>query len=422
MDLLAPIVLLMICLGISGFLSASETALFSLPSVRVKSYQQSKAPRHRLIANLISRPQDLLVTILMLNIAVNVFVQNITSHVAGSVSGWGLRVGLPLALTLVFGEIIPKSLAIQNNSTIAQFVAPLIAWIRRILGPFRRVLTVITDFVSRLLFVFIRKDQEISSDELKHALRTSERHGVVHEEEAELVRGYLDLREAQVKELMRPREEMIIHNVDDPIDTLVSLFVDQQCSRIPIYKEDVDHILGVITARQFLLHRDSILSPQALQRACQPAFFVPETTPARLLLRQFEQRNQVFAIVVDEYGATAGLITKEDLVEEVVGDILDKRDTEKRFTRASRQVIIASGKLELTEFAEIFDVELESPSNMVTIGGWLTEEIGDIPKSGTNHVTDDFLFHVLAADPNRVRRVYIRRLSSSKKSHEEAES
>lgn len=420
MEWIFPILLLLILLGLSGFLSASETALFSLSSMKVRSYRSSENPRYRLIADLISRPKDLLVTILMLNIAVNLIIQNITSHVAGRLSGWTLKVGLPLVLTLVFGEILPKSLAIQNNSRISYRVSPVIAWFRSMSKPLRQILITITSILSRVLFFWLRQEEDISSAELKHALKTSKKHGVLHDDEAELVQGYLKLQEAQVREHMRPREEMILYNIDDPISTLHHLFVEQQCSRIPVFQGDVDHILGIITARQFLLNRNNIHSPQALQRVLQPPFFVPETTPARTLLRQFEQRNQVLALVVDEYGATAGLITKEDLVEEVVGEIKDKRDLEKRYTRANSQVIIASGKLELTEFEDLFGVLLKSPNNMVTLGGWLTEQLGDIPKSGTNYVTDDFLFHILAADPHRIRRVYIRQLNKDPHSKERA--
>ncbi|MCB1110790.1 MAG: HlyC/CorC family transporter, partial [Chlamydiia bacterium] len=121
------------------------------------------------------------------------------------------------------------------------------------------------------------------------------------------------------------------------------------------------------------------------------------------------------AVVVDEYGSVSGLITLEDLVETVVGQIADRRDEKSHYTQASSDIIIASGKLELIEFEEIFDYHLESPNNMATIGGWLTEVLGDIPKSGTKIERHGFLFHVLASDVNRVRRIYIRRLKSAKR-------
>ncbi len=188
-------------------------------------------------------------------------------------------------------------------------------------------------------------------------------------------------------------------------------FVDQECSRLPVCDQSLQNILGIISAEQFLLHREDIEHPEDLQPFLRKPFFVPDTTPARKLMRQFGQRMDVMAMVVDEYGTVVGLITREDLVEVVVGNITDRRDPHNQYTRAGEDVIIASGKLELSELEDIFGIPIHSPMNMVTLGGWLCEMIGDIPKSGTKYETADFLFQVLAADPNRVRRVYVRRLT-----------
>ncbi|MCB1085389.1 MAG: HlyC/CorC family transporter, partial [Chlamydiia bacterium] len=145
------------------------------------------------------------------------------------------------------------------------------------------------------------------------------------------------------------------------------------------------------------------------------AHFVPETMVSRTLLEHFYAIEETMVMVVDEYGSISGLITLEDLVEAVIGQIVDRRDEKSHYTRASEHIIIASGKLELIEFEEIFDIHLESPNNMATIGGWLTEALGDIPKSGTKFESRGFLFHILSSDLNRVRRVYIRRMKPLKR-------
>ena len=405
-----PATLLLLTL-VSGILSASETALFSLSSMKIRSYRSSEDSVKQTIANLVLKPRDLLVTILMLNIAVNIVIQNVSSHFFGSFSTWALKVGVPLGLTLVFGEIIPKSIAIQNNSKIAKGVSPTIATLRKILGPFRRALTTVTAFISSVFFFFLRKEEEISQQELKHVLNKSRDLGVLHTDEAELVQGYLVLQDSIAKELMRPREDIIYYDINQPLNQLIDSFIDQECSRIPVCDGDLNDVLGVITARLFFMHRHQIKTAKDLQKFLKKPFFAPETTPARKLLRQLEQKRTLMAVIVDEYGAVSGIVTREDLVETVVGEIVDRRDSEQPYTRADENVIIASGKLELSDFEDIFGVPLESSNNMVTIGGWLTERLGDIPKGGTNYVTKDFLFHILAAEPTRVRRVYIRRLS-----------
>lgn len=398
---------------LSAFFSATETALFSMSSIRLKSYKQDQHYRKKLVATLLSKPKDLLVTILMMNILANILVQNAASNLFGNFSGWSLKVGIPLLLTLLFGEIIPKSLALQNNEWLSYRVSPMIAFIQRLLGPSRTFVTIITTYLYRTLFFFLKKEQSISKEELHHILRTSEKNGLLHTDEARLVNGYLNLQDASVKELMRPREDVILYETKKPLEHLIHLFKDQECSRIPVSKDGLDRVQGIITAQHYFRHREKIKTPDDLLNFLLKPFFIPETMLARTLLRELREKNEKAALVVDEYGCIIGLITNEDLVELVVGPITDRRDEKKHYTRAGHDIIIASGKFELAEFNDFFDIELPSKNNMVTIGGWLTEQLGDIPKSGTKHIYNGFLFHVLATDPNRVRRVYIRKLSSS---------
>lgn len=381
----------------------------------VKGYQRESDPKKRLIFNLLSRPRDLLVTILMLNILMNLLVQNVVATIFGSFSNWILNVGVPLALTLIFGEAIPKSIGLANNEKIAYNVAPALSKAEKVVKPFAKVFIDITSVISRCMFFFLRKEPEISIDELQHALKTSREYGVLNEDEAELIRGYLNLQESTTKALMRPREEVLFFDLEEPLSKLIHLFVDQECSRIPICRGGLDQIVGIMTSRLFFLHRPSLQQTLDLLPILKKPFFVPETMAAHALLREMYQEEESLATVVDEYGSVSGIIALEDLVEVVVGEIVDRRDEKSRYTRAGEEVIITSGKLELAEFEEIFGTPLESKNNMVTIGGWLTEQMGDIPKTGAKYVTKDFLFHVLAADPQRVRRVYIRRLHPKKK-------
>jgi len=406
---------LLILLILSALLSASETALFSLSSMKVRSYRQSDDPRGNLIAKLLSKPRELLVTILMLNVLMNILVQNVVSGIFGIYSGYLLTVGVPFLLTLVFGEVIPKSIAYPKNDYIAYRVAPLLRGAEIILRPFRDLITFITNKVSNFFFFFLKSEKEISVEELKLALRTSKEYGVLKEEEAKLVRGYLNLEEDTLKEIMCPRSEVLFFDINDDLSKLIHLFVDEECTRIPICNRKLDNLLGIMTSGSFFLHRSRIKSTHDLIPYLRKPNFVPESMLGRSLLKQCYAKEETMMIVVDEYGSISGLITLEDLVEIVIGQIADRRDQKSRYTRSSEDVIIASGKMELIEFEDQFDIHLESPNNMATIGGWLTEQMGDIPKSGTKYVFENFLFHILSSDKNRVRRVYIRRLKPKKK-------
>ncbi len=406
------IALLILLILFSGCFSASETALFSLSSLKVKVFKNDVDPKKRLIAELLSKPRDLLVTIIMLNVLVNILVQNVVSSIFGDYSSVFLNVGIPLCLTLVFGEVIPKSIGLANNAKVAVTVAPYIKIAQNILLPFRRVLISFTSIISRSLFFFLKKEEDISFDELQYALKASKQYGVLNEDEADLISGYLQLQEATIKEVMRPRDEMIYFTTGEPLSKLIHLFVDQECSRIPICNETLDNVVGLMTSRLFFLHREELKDSKDLLSIVQKPFFIPESINAYAVMRQMYDKKESIALVVDEYGSISGLITLEDLVEMVVGEIADRRDRKSRYTKAGEDVIIASGKLELSDLEDIFGIHLVSKEHMITINGWLIEQIGDIPKSGFKYETRDFLFHVLAADPNRIRRLYIRRLKS----------
>ncbi len=408
------IALLILLLFSSAYFSAAETALFSLSPMTLRSYKGRGDPRLTLIAKMMSRARDILVTILMLNVLANLLVQNTVSSLFNAFPSWLLKVGVPLALTLIFGEVLPKSVAMTNNAKVAYRTAPFIASATRILKPIRNPLTKATGWISRVLFFFFRKEKEISADELRHVLKTSQETGILLPQEVRLMSGTLDLQHSTVKERMRPREEILFYSLDEPLEKLKYLFVDLETTRIPVCEENLDHLLGILSTKRFFFHQNKIASPHDLLPILKKPYYVPEATRCWTLLSNMRERGESLAIVVDEYGSISGLISQEDLIEAMVGEISDRRDAKSRYTRSTDDVIIASGKLELSEFREIFGIPLKTHENILTLGGWLIEQLGDIPTPGTKYANDQFLFYILAADPNRIRRVYVRRLGGAK--------
>lgn len=396
----------------SAYFSSSETALFSLPSARVKAYSEETNPTRRLIAQLLQKPKDLLVTVFMLNTLVNILLQNVASSMFGEYAGWPLKVGVPLIITLLFGEIIPKNLGMEHNIALSDFVAPLINKVQNFLGPIRRVIINITYPVSRVMFFFLHKEDNISREELLHVLKTSAEMDVLSKEESELVCGYIDLQEVLVKELMRPRQDVLFYDTAEPLSKLAHLFADKKCTRIPVCEGSLENVVGIIDAKEFFLYKKELTSKEKLLEHLSKSFFVPENMLARVLLRRFDETKRIIAMVVDEYGAIAGLITKEDILEVIIGQIKDYRDDKGLYSKQSDHEIIASGKLEIDEFNTLFSSDLRSENNMVTIGGWVTEYLGDIPKSGKKFEAEGFLFHVLSATSNRIRRLYVRKLDT----------
>ncbi len=403
------IFLLILLIFLSAFLSGSETALFAISPLTIKAYRNAKDPRLNLIGHLMERPRDVLVTILMLNILANILIQNTVSTLFDPFQGWALKIGIPLVLTLVFGEVLPKSLALPNRAQIAYRIAPWIYRAAKILRPIRELLTKLTSWISRFLFFFMQEEREISPDELRHVLKASEERGVLLPIESELIGGTLDLQNSFVRKHMRPREEILAYDLQEPLAQLLHLFIDQEITRIPVYDGNLENLKGILSARQFFFHKEEIKKSTDLISILRKPYFIPESIRAWTALRNLRERGRSLAMVVDEYGSISGIITQEDLVEAVIGEIVDARDAKGLYTRSGEDVIIASGKLSLSEFKEIFGIPLKSKEHL-TLGGWLIEQLGDIPTAGAKYAMDSFLFYILAADPNRIRRVYVRRL------------
>lgn len=410
------LILALFCLiSFSAVLSASETSLFSLSSFTINAYKTNPDKRKNLISKLLSTPRDLLVTIMMLNIFSNILVQNTVSSIFGELSSWLLKVGIPLVLTLFFGEIIPKSIALPNNKFIAYHLAPMISVVSKIVKPIRIVLTKVTSYVSRAMFFFLKKEKPLSIEELEHVVEKSEEENLLTSDEMDLITGYLSLHDSNVKEFMTPREEILYYDINTPIDELILLFSEKKCTRAPVCDAKLDDILGMISLKSFFLYKDELKSSHDLKKYLKKPFFAAETMNAFSLLLELRDRRENIAIVVDEYGSIIGLITQEDLTNEVLGKMADKKDKKLEYSKTKQNEIIASGKMEIDEVEDLFNIKLDRKSTSVTIGGFLIDEMGDIPKAGDKLEKNNLLFYVLSADPNRVRRVYIRLLKPSKK-------
>lgn len=410
MDL--PLWISLLVLGLllyaSSWISSAETALFSLSSHTLKTYRSSKEITKQLISKLLAHPRDLLVTVFIINTCVNILLQNVASDMFGSHAGWSLKVGVPLALTLVFGEIIPKYIGLQNNVVLAEAVAGKVYILQTLLSGIRRLIIAITAPISHMLFFFLKKERNITKDELIHVIETSQAQGILDKTEAELVAGYLNLQDAEVKEIMWPKEDILFYDIQQPLSRLTHLFSEENRTRIPVCDGSLEHILGIATAMQYF--RQPAKNTSSLISLLQKPFFIPETTAAKQLLVRMNTQDQALALVVDEYGTITGLISREDLMEIVVGQIQDNREQQALYLRAGPHEVIASGKWELTECNSHFHSSLESQYNSVTLGGWLTEKIGEIPKSGSKWEFEGFLFHILAASPTRITRLFVRKL------------
>ncbi|MCH9621490.1 MAG: hypothetical protein S4CHLAM20_09100 [Chlamydiia bacterium] len=403
-------IVLILLLFLSGFFSTSETALFSLSSSKRATLKQSEHKGKKAAYRLLNNPKSLLVTILMMNVAVNLGVQNVISSIFGTLSGVVLTVIVPFALTLVFGEILPKTIAATKNEAISYKVAPILYLLSWLLTPFRYVFLKCTEFLSKFIFMFLKKDEEVTKDEIKHAIVASKDTGLMTKEETKLLLGSLKLSEVMVNEVKCPRQNIFYHDINDSPQKLRDLIAKKRVSKVPVIDRDIDHVVGVIKASSFFSANHRIHEPKDIEKVMEKPFFVPESMMTRTLLAHFDEINQDIAILVDEYGGTAGLITREDLVEIVVGQIQDSRDEKTLFTRQGEDVIICSGKYDLADLEQLFDIDIERKGQETTVGGYLLEILGDIPASGYKVEKNHLLFHVLLATETKVSRVYVKNL------------
>ena len=239
----------------------------------------------------------------------------------------------------------------------------------------------------------------------------SKTEGTLQQEESEFISRYLDLKNKVAKEIMRSRDECVFFDMTQDFSSIGSFFSEKKLSFLPVCEGDMQNLIGILSFQRFFLHRETIRAPIDLKKQLEKPFYVPESMNGWLLFHELRRKKEFIAIAVDEYGSISGCIFQEDLVAAVLSD----ENEEKNFSRLSDDVVIAKGKLELQEFAEIFGVDLLTKSNVMTLGGWLTEQMEDIPLSGHKYVTDDFLFYVLESGPTHVERIYVRRLRHRKK-------
>lgn len=403
------IIALTLCLTCSAFFSASETSLFSLSSHDLFSFRRSKKPKERKIAAILAKPSDLLVTIMILNICLNILMQNVTAQIFATGS-WLLTVLLPLCLTLFFGEAIPKSTAYTINKPIALLVAPLMYRVVRAMRHITRRVSSVTFSLSRAIFFFLKDQTAVGRTELIYVLQSSKQSGTIHSAEMELIEGVLQLSEVNVKEVMSKRSHVIYFDIDHPLEELSELIYSKKCSKLPVCKGSLDHVLGILTLEAYYQNLSQIKSSADLEKILKPPLYIPEHLSTQTLFQDPRMRMEDIALVVDEYGFIEGLVTFEDIVEVIVGNIIDERDEASLFTRVGENVIITSGRLEITQFERIFECEINHSPDTVSIGGWLIDQLQEIPKAGQEFHFDRFVFHVLSAEPSRVRSLYIRRI------------
>lgn len=401
---------------LSAFFSCTETALFSLNKLELKKMQKKEENNWRVksIIKLLDDPQRTLISILIGNMFVNISASSLATYLAiktfGNI-GIGIASGIMIFTILVFGEIVPKSLAVANAEAISKRVAKPIEIISTGLFPLIKFFKVI---ISALYYFLgkksVKEKKEITEEDLITLIDAGKDEGVIEEEEKEMIRNIFEFGDTMVKEVMIPRVDMACIPSDTKLGSILKLIKKMGHSRIPVYEETIDNIIGILYAKDLLrIYQQWYTSKEKfdLKGIIKKAYFVPENKKIDELLDIFQKDRIQVAIAIDEYGGTAGLITMEDVVEEVVGEIIDEYDKEiKLFEMTGDNIVIADAIISIDKINEILNIEIPE-NDFETLGGFIFDLLGRVPKKDEKIKYQNFQIIIEQVVKNRIRRVKI---------------
>ncbi len=407
----AQFVVLVVLLILSAFFSSAETSWTTVNKLRIRTLVEDGVKGAKTISNLIEDPSKMLSAILIGNNIVNISASSLATTLAidllGSY-GAGIATGILTLLILIFGEITPKSLATMYAEKLAFVYAPAIQLLTKLLTP---VIFLINKFSSGLLLLFHidpnAHAKAMTENELRTIVDVSHEEGVIESEERLMITNVVDFGDSLAKDVMVPRIDMAFADVDLSYDELVAAFEKDMYTRLPVYSGTRDNVVGIVSLKDVFFYRGA-KEDFHIKDFLRAPYFTYEYKKTSELLRDLKKATNSIAIVLDEYGATAGLITLEDLVEEIVGEIRDEYDTDEEdpIQKVSENVYKISGVTKLDEINEILDLDLES-DDYDSIAGHVIHLLDHLPSEGETVTEDACTYQVLSMDKNRIGKILL---------------
>ncbi len=418
------IILLIICLLLSAFFSGAEVALFSFNKKKIRGFKK----KHRIIGGylqlLLDNPRLLLVTILLGNTIVSVAASIIAVLIAlETAQVFNISVELALfvqiimltILILIISEITPKLWANKYPEQFAKIVAVPLYWIGIIFYPVSKILTALLGTMTKK-FDFRKSKTALNENEITDLADLGIEKGTIKEGEHELIHGIVSFKTVTAREVMTPRVDISAVSVDDSFDELMNIINSSGHSRIPLYENSLDNILGIIFAKDLLpyLKNPELRKTLSFRKIARQPFFVPETKMINDLLRDFQEKKMHLGIVVDEYGGTAGLISLEDVLEEIVGEIRDEYDKEEsEIVKLNENSFLVLGKTSIDLLNELLEHDFSSENDDYdTVGGFILNYAGIIPPQGFHFIHDNYKFTVKEVVNKRINKVLVERITS----------
>jgi CBS domain containing-hemolysin-like protein len=430
METLVQLLVIVVLTLLEGVFVAAEIALVTMRRTRIDQLVDEGNRNASRVKRLIAQPgRFLAVTQIGLTfigfLASAYAAVNLTSSLTAAFEGTGVAflvssgeglaliiVTLLLALfTIVFGELVPKSLALAHTERFALGLSGFVEFLLRILGPIVSALAAVTNSVSRALGAGDQSQGVMSTEELSLLVERGGEQGILEAEEEQMIQAVIELGDQRIHEVMVPRIAMVTLAASATMDEVIDKVIDEGHSRIPVYEETIDEIFGILYAKDLLpILKHPADDRPALRSILRTPVFVPESMSVDDLLHEFQRRKVHLAIVLDEYGGTAGLVTIEDLLEEIVGEIQDEYDVEEPLiVRLSDDEARIDGRADVDDLSELFDIELglEDADEYDTVGGLIYHRIGGVPKPGDQVLVNGLTLTVETTDGRRVGKVLV---------------
>jgi putative hemolysin len=404
------VILLGVLILLSAFFSSAETAFSSVNRIRLRNYVSEGRAGSKKALHISENFDDALSTILVGNNIVNIAAASISSKVA--VDLFGASTGLIIStfgmtiLILIFGEILPKSIAKENAETYSLKISGILLLLIKLLTPINFFFSKLKSFVSRMFSKDGEAQPSVTEEEIKVMVDISEEEGVINNDERELVHRSLEFNDVLVGEILTHRMDMITIEVNQRLEEIKQIFLEERFSRIPVYEDNIDNVIGFLSEREFFAELIQNKEVNVREMLRQPMFVVRSMKIATLL-PELQRTKSHMAIVVDEFGGTSGLITLEDILEELVGEIWDEHDEKVNImTKIDESTYEFDAAYDLDDFAELFNVPMPETSYH-NLGGWIFETLESIPVNGDTFVYESLRIIVKEVESHRIRKIKV---------------
>jgi CBS domain containing-hemolysin-like protein len=407
------IVIIVIALILAATAASAETSLTSISRVRLRQLVEQKVPAAIVIERLHRDPNAYLSTILIVNTVAIIVASSAATLLSlhlyhAQVAEWAVSIVLSLVV-LIACEITPKTLALQRAERVALRLARLVATATLVMRPVVYVLTAVTRLILRLLGGKAEvRGPFVTEEELKMLVTVGEEEGVLEEEEREMIHGIFEMGDMSVREVMVPRTDLVAIEVNEPVEKAVDLVTKHGHTRIPVYEDNIDHIVGVLYAKD-LLRAVVRGEKKSLREIARKPYFTPESNKVQDVLRDLRKNRVHMAIVVDEYGGTAGAVTIEDILEEIVGPIQDEYDIgeEDEIQFINPNEVVLDGRVSVDDVNELLKLNIAA-DNYDSIGGYVLNQLGATPKVGATLKLGTGELRVEAVQGTRIKKVRIK--------------